>query len=121
MGPYRPEEVKIATTYEVMIIAIPELSDEQLENTFSRVQTIVQRTGGEVLDFRQWGKRRFAYEIDDRSEGYYAVMQFTAGDRTIGELKRIMKVSDDVLRNMLVKLPPYYDAGHLEEAEADGA
>jgi len=104
-----------------MLIAIPELSEEQLENTFSRVQTIVQRTGGEVLDFREWGKRRFAYEIDDRSEGHYAVMQFTAGEKTIGELKRIMKVSDDVVRHMLVKLPPYYDVGNLEEEQANGA
>ncbi len=105
--------------YEAMLIVIPELDEEQVENTISRFQTIIERTGGEVGNVNHWGRRKLAYEIDKRSDGFYAVMEFTAGERTLGELKRILRVSDDVLRHMIVKLPPAYAHKPLPEpAEA---
>ena len=103
--------------YEVMLIVIPELDEEQVESTVGRFRTIIERTGGEVLNVALWGKRRLAYEIDHRSEAYYAVIHFTVGERTLVELKRILRVSDDVLRHMIVKLPPDY-AGSLREEES---
>ena len=106
-------------TYEAMLIVIPELDEEQVENTISRFQTIIERTGGEVGNVNHWGRRKLAYEIDNRSDGFYAVMEFTAGERTLGELKRILRVSDDVLRHVIVKLPPSYAHKPLPEpAEA---
>jgi small subunit ribosomal protein S6 len=108
-------------TYEVMLIVIPELDEEQVESTISRFRTIIERTGGEVLDLNQWGKRRLAYEIDHRSDGYYAVMHFTVGERTLAELKRILRVSDDVLRHMIVKLPPDYAQTLREEEPVEAA
>ena len=105
--------------YEVMFIIIPELEEEQVENTISRFHTIIERTGGEPGDVNHWGRRKLAYEIDHRTDGYYVVMEFTAGERTLVELKRILRVSDDVLRHMVVKLPPTYAHRPLPEpAEA---
>ena len=105
--------------YEVMFIIIPELDEEQVENTISRFHTIIERTGGEPGDVNHWGRRKLAYEIDHRTDGYYVVMEFTAGERTLVELKRILRVSDDVLRHMVVKLPPTYAHRPLPEpAEA---
>jgi small subunit ribosomal protein S6 len=102
-----------------MLIVIPELDEEQVENTVSRFQTIIGRTGGEVRDVNHWGRRKLAYEIEHRTDGYYVVMEFTTGERTLGELKRIVRVSDDVLRHMIVKLPPTYAHKLLPEpAEA---
>jgi small subunit ribosomal protein S6 len=94
--------------YEAMLIVIPELDEEQLENTISRFRTIIERTGGELREANHWGRRKLAYEIDSRTDGYYVVMEFTAGERTLVELKRILRVSDDVLRHMVVKLPQTY-------------
>ena len=105
--------------YEVMYIIIPELDEEQVENTISRFHTIIERTGGEPGDVNHWGRRKLAYEIDHRTDGYYVVVEFTAGERTLVELKRILRVSDDVLRHMVVKLPPTYAHRPLPEpAEA---
>ena len=105
--------------YEAMLIVIPELDEEQVENTISRFRTIIERTGGEPRETNHWGRRKLAYEIDNRTDGFYAVMEFTAGDRTLAELKRILRVSDDVLRHMVVKLPPTYAPRSLPEpAEA---
>ncbi len=106
-------------TYEAMLIVIPELDEEQVENTISRFQTIIERTGGGVGNVNHWGRRKLAYEIDHRTDGFYVVMEFTAGERTLGELKRILRVADDVLRHMIVKLPPTYAHRPLPEpAEA---
>ncbi len=101
--------------YEAMLIVIPELDEEQVESTISRFQTIIERTGGEVRDVNHWGRRKLAYEIDHRPDGFYVVMEFTAGERTLVELKRILRVSDDVLRHMVVKLPPTYAHRPLPE------
>ena len=106
-------------TYEAMLIVIPELDEEQVENTISRFRTIIERTGGEPRDANHGGRRKLAYEIDYRTDGYYVVVEFTAGERTLVELKRILRVSDDVLRHMVVKLPPTYAHRPLPEpAEA---
>ena len=110
----RPEEANI-DTYEAMLIVIPELDEEQVENTIGRFRTIIERTGGEAGEVNHWGRRKLAYEIDHRTDGFYAVMEFTAGERTLTELKRILRVSDDVLRHMVVKLPPSYALRPLPE------
>lgn len=98
-----------------MLIVIPELDEEQVGNTVARFQTVINRTGGEAREPNLWGKRRLAYEIDNRADAFYVVMEFTTGDRTLVELKRILRVSDDVLRHMIVKLPDDY-AGDNEIA-----
>ncbi len=100
-----------------MLIVIPELDEEQVESTVGRFRTIIERTGGEVGEVNNWGRRKLAYEIDHRTDGFYFVMEFTAGERTLVELKRILRVSDDVLRHMIVKLPPNYANQPVPEEE----
>lgn len=100
-----------------MLIAIPELDEEQVGSTVSRFQTIIERTGGEVKDVKHWGRRRLAYEIDHRKDGFYSVMEFTAGERTLTELKRTLRVSDDVLRHVIVRLPRDYASGSRPETQ----
>lgn len=100
-----------------MLIVIPELDEEQVENTVGRFRTVIERTGGEPGEPKHWGRRKLAYEIDHRTDGFYVVLEFTAGERTLVELKRILRVSDDVLRHTIVKLPPTYAAKTLSEPE----
>ena len=113
----RPEEASKIDTYEVMLIVIPELDEEQVENTVGRFRTVIERTGGEIGEVNNWGRRKLAYEIDHRADGFYYVMEFTVGERTLPELKRILRVSDDVLRHIIVKLPPTYAHRPLPEPE----
>jgi small subunit ribosomal protein S6 len=112
---------RIIDTYEVMLIVIPELDEEQVEDTIGRFRTIVERTGGEVGQDNNWGRRKLAYEIDHRVDGFYYVMEFSVGERTLSELKRILRVSDDILRHIIVKLAPTYSHKPLPEpAEVSG-
>ena len=104
-----------------MLIVIPELDEEQVESTVGRFQTIIERTGGEVVGANNWGRRKLAYEIDHRPDGFYSVVDFTAVERTLTELKPILRVSDDVLLHMIVKPPPTYAHKPLPEpAEVTG-
>ena len=100
-----------------MLIVIPELDEEQVESTVGRFRTVIERTGGEIGDVNNWGRRKLAYEIDHRADGFYYGMEFTEGERTLTELKRILRVSDDILRHMIVKLPPTYAHRPLPEPE----
>lgn len=102
-----------------MLIVIPELDNEQVENTVARFQTVINRTGGEAREPNFWGKRRLAYEIDNRADAFYVVMEFTAGERTLVELKRILRVSDDILRHMIVKLPENYSGSNEAPPEPE--
>lgn len=89
--------------YEVMLLVIPELDEEQASSTVERARAVIRGTGGDLLEDNVWGRRRLAYDIGAWSEGYYAVLGFSTGDRTLEELRRILGVSDDVLRYMIVK------------------
>lgn len=102
-----------------MLIVIPELDAEQVESTVERFRTVIDRTGGEAGDPNPWGKRKLAYEIDHRADGFYVVMEFSIGERTLTELKRILRVSDDILRHMIVKLPPNYAHQTIPEGALD--
>jgi small subunit ribosomal protein S6 len=104
-----------------MLIVIPELDEEQVESTVGRFQTIIERTGGEVGEVNNWGRRKLAYEIDHRTDGFYYVMQFTVGERTLNELKRILRVSDDILRHIIVKLPLTYAHKPLPEEPVEAS
>ncbi|MGF1470269.1 MAG: 30S ribosomal protein S6 [Rubrobacteraceae bacterium] len=104
-----------------MLIVIPELDEDQVESTLARFHTVIERTGGEITETNHWGRRKLAYEIDNRTDGFYSIIHFTAGERTLVELRRILRVSDDVLRHMIVKLPPeYFEQPDAEEQAVSG-
>jgi len=90
--------------YEVTYIVRPQLEEAEVDE---RVQTFVEglRTnGGEPGEIEKMGKRRLAYEIADVREGYYVVMKFKSGAAQAKELERQLRLNEDVMRAMLIKL-----------------
>jgi small subunit ribosomal protein S6 len=63
-----------------------------------RITNIVSQAGGDVGKIDRWGRKRFAYELDTRTEGYYAVVEFTADPASIAELDRTLQLADEVVR-----------------------
>ncbi|MGE5396404.1 MAG: 30S ribosomal protein S6 [Chitinophagales bacterium] len=90
-------------SYEMMFILNPELPSEGIDAAKSRVQEIIAQTGGEFTEYDVWGKRRLAYEIKDYREGYYVLAYFNATATTVNELDRVLKITDDFLRHMIVR------------------
>jgi small subunit ribosomal protein S6 len=69
-----------------------------------RVKEIIVTGGGELKKVDEWGKKRFAYEIDHMTEGYYYILTFHAEPNTLDEVTRVLKITDDVIRAMPVRL-----------------
>jgi small subunit ribosomal protein S6 len=90
--------------YELMVIADGDLEENNVEATVRRVQEQVKARGGDVRKTDRWGKRRFAYEIEKKSEGYYFVIEFVGGEG-LADLERQFRLADDLVRHKLLRLP----------------
>jgi len=92
---------KITANYEAMYILNPALSEEQIAALVAKFKGVVE-ANGTVSEIDEWGKRRLAYPINDLMEGYYVLMTFTAAAAVPGELDRIVRISEDEMRSMLI-------------------
>lgn len=90
-------------TYELMTIHRPELAEEEVRSQLSALEEHLGQRGAKVGEIEVWGKRRFAYEIDHLSEGFYSVMTFEAEPDAAAELDRALSLADEVLRHKIVR------------------
>ena len=88
--------------YEVLFILPPQVEDEAQDAVIKRFSDVITGGGGEVVNIDKWGKRRLAYEIKDLNEGIYVLMNYKAPKETSQELDRLMKISDDIVRHLIV-------------------
>lgn len=90
--------------YELMTIHRPDLAENDVETKIGELETYLSDNEAEVTKRDMWGKRRFAYEIDHLSEGYYSVVSFRAGADTVAGVDRMLAFADEVLRHKIVRL-----------------
>ena len=90
--------------YECMFILKPEMEEEAIQQAVDKYSAIVTDGKGEVVSVDKWGKRRLAYEIKDLMEGYYVLITFKSEPAVAKELDRVMKISEDMLRFMIIHL-----------------
>ncbi|AEG62082.1 30S ribosomal protein S6 [Desulforamulus ruminis] len=89
--------------YELLYIIKPDVEEEQLTALVEKFKALVEGQGAEVTKLDKWGKRRLAYEVDHIREGFYVLMQFKAEPAAAAELDRVMKITDGILRHMIVR------------------
>ncbi len=89
------------TNYEVMFIINPTLEDETKNATVEAVQSIIA-ADGEVGKVDVWGMRKLAYPIEKKEEGYYVVIEFQGNATLPSELNRKLKISDNVMRHIII-------------------
>lgn len=95
----------MSTKYEITYIIKPDVDDEAKKAIIDKYTKVIADNGGEMVEAKDWGKRRFAYEIEKYREGSYYIMTFTANDAAaVNEFARLSKIDDSVLRSMTVKL-----------------
>ncbi|NMB39286.1 MAG: 30S ribosomal protein S6 [Firmicutes bacterium] len=90
-------------TYELMMMINPEMETENIDTIVERISGIVTDRNGEIVDVDQWGKRKLAYEVDGNTEGFYVVIVFKADNEAITEIDRVLKITEEVLRFLLVR------------------
>ncbi len=89
--------------YETVFILRPELDEEKATEAVEKFKSLIEENGGEITSLDKWGKRRLAYEIDHTREGVYVVSKFKAEPAAASELDRVFKISDDVMRHIIVR------------------
>ena len=92
---------KINANYEALYILDPSLTEEQTAALVAKFKGVVE-ANGTVTEVDEWGKRRLAYPINDLMEGYYVLMTFTAAPAIPAELDRIFRITDGVMRSLIV-------------------
>jgi small subunit ribosomal protein S6 len=97
------EEVnRIMRKYELMFILRPDLEQDAVNAQVEKFAGIIQN-GGEIVKQEVLGKRRLAYEIQKQREGIYVLYVFHATPDVVKELDRVLRISDEVIRHLIVK------------------
>jgi len=91
-------------SYEMVVIIRPELADEQLEAAINNISGFITGRGGAVSEINRWGKRNLAYPIKHSISGTYILMKFTLKPAVCKELENTLKISEQVLRHLLIKV-----------------
>lgn len=94
---------KVTGKYETLFIVNPNLGDDETAAVVNKFKSLVE-TNGTVDKVEDWGKRRMAYAINDLTEGYYTLIQFTSAPSFPAELDRVFKITDGVMRSIIVTL-----------------
>ncbi|HLX58232.1 MAG TPA: 30S ribosomal protein S6 [Ktedonobacteraceae bacterium] len=107
--------------YELGFILNPEVSEEQSSSILERIQQIVTIHDGQVVRVNQWGRRRLAYPIEHKRDGFYVFIDMILTPETVSELDRTLKVTEEVLRHIIIRRDPKSAQKEREEREARAA
>jgi len=89
--------------YEMLYIVKNDISDEAKQEVVDKMAEVITSNGGEIEGTDKWGTRKLAYPIDYKSEGYYVLVNFSAPANVPDELKRFIRITDELVRSMIIK------------------
>ena len=89
--------------YELLFFVNPSISDEARAGVMKRIDTTITNDGGVVDGVEEWGKRKLAYPIEKLTEGEYTLINFQSEPEAIAELDRVLRITGDVVRFMIVR------------------
>ena len=89
--------------YELMVIIDPEVEERTVEPSLQKFLNVITNDGGTIEKVDIWGRRRLAYEIKKKSEGIYAVVNFTAKPETAKELDRQLGLNETIMRTKIIR------------------
>lgn len=91
--------------YEIVIIFDADTAEATVRGLVDRATGILSGGDGDVARTEHWGKRRFAFELRHRWEGYYVLLAAKVGPAQVEELDRMLSLADEVLRHRIVRIP----------------
>lgn len=93
---------KIMNSYETLFVVTPELSEDETKALIEKFTSLIAENG-ELGEVNEWGRRRLAYPIDYKTEGYYVLVNFNSTSDFPAELERIYNITDGILRSIVVR------------------
>ena len=106
------------TEYEILLLLDPDLSEDRQNEIVTRIQETVERGGGGWDRHDVWGRRKLAYEIAHKPEGFYHLLLFSTTPEVLDEITRVLRITDGVLRHMAVRRPKRSSAPQAQPAPA---
>jgi len=91
---------KTMANYELMYIIDVDIGDEQIAAMVEKFRSLIE-ANGTVNELEEMGKRKLAYLINDKPEGYYVLVKFTSGPDFPAELDRVLKITDGIMRSLV--------------------
>jgi len=108
MAAKRKQAVEVQETksrdYELVYIIRPELEEDGIETKIEDISQFISNNNGTVSEVERWGKKKLAYPIKHFIEGSYVLTRFTLGPARCKELDANLKISEDILRHLLIKV-----------------
>ncbi|HEC98032.1 MAG TPA: 30S ribosomal protein S6 [Nitrospirae bacterium] len=101
--------------YENIAIIDPALSDEEIEAAAQKINDLIVKADGEVLKEDRWGRKKLAYELNRKTQGYYILYTFKAPSTCIKKLEDFYKIYDPVFKYMVIKLEKNQIAALMNE------
>lgn len=91
--------------YEIMVILDAGLEEDAIRQVLDRTTQLLNTNGATATKVDRWGKRRFAYEVHHRNEGFYALVDTKAEPAAVKEVDRMLGLADEVIRHKVIRLP----------------
>lgn len=91
--------------YEVMLIVDVSLDDQVIQTVVNRSIEQIKTLGGTIGRVEKWGRRKLAYEIRKKTDGYYALIEVAGDPARMAELDRALFLADEILRHKIIKVP----------------
>lgn len=92
------------TKYEMLYILDNSLADEAKEGIIKKIEDLVSKNGGVIEKTDRWGVKKLQYPINYKSEGYYVLTTFEAEKSLVVEIKRIVGITDGIIRRLITKI-----------------
>ena len=92
------------TKYEMLYILDASLSDEAKDGIIKKIEDLVSSNGGVIEKTDRWGVKKLQYPINYKSEGYYVLTTFQAEKTLVVEIKRIIGITDGIIRRLITKI-----------------
>lgn len=93
---------KLTNAYETLFIIDAQLADEDVKALTEKFVGMIAENGT-VSEVSEWGKRRLAYPINDKNEGYYVLVNFTADGEFPAELERVFGITEGIMRSIVIR------------------
>lgn len=94
----------MANKYETVCIVKPDVGDETVKGIIQRATATIEAGGGKLGKLDEWGRRKLAYAIEKKAEGYYFVLEYESAPEVSKEIGRILGLNEDVLRHQTIKI-----------------
>ncbi|WP_026859419.1 MULTISPECIES: 30S ribosomal protein S6 [Jeotgalicoccus] len=90
-------------SYEILYVIRPDIEEEAKATLVKRFDEVLTSNGAEIVESKEWGKRRLAYEIQDFKDGYYQIIKYNGDSAAADEFDRLAKINNDIIRHIVVR------------------